>query len=140
MSEKNTLHKGKVSRTLIYMGTQKANGVGDSFLEDLEHSPFGSRELAASQLTNDALVLLQTALTKTGTSQKQLAELLGIGESRVSQVINGDGNIKLTTFARYLRALGYSVSLEVHPANAGTPQLSRARRLRKTPSGHSSAV
>ena len=128
MSEKNTLHLSKVSRTLFYVGTQKANEGGDSFLEDLEHSPFVARELAASQLTNDALVLLQTALTKTGTSQKELADLLGIGESRVSQVLNGDGNIKLTTLARYLKALGYTVSLEAHPVNAGTSQLSRARR------------
>lgn len=96
--------------------------------DDLGASPLGARELAASQLTNDALVLLQTALSTTGVSQKQLAEILGIGESRVSQVVNGDGNVKLTTFARYMRALGYSVTLDVMPIDSGVPVLSRARR------------
>lgn len=137
--EKNALHLSKVQSTIICVGTNNANEVENVFLGDLELSPLGARELAASQLTNDALVLLQTALSSTGVTQKQLAEILGIGESRVSQVVNGDGNLKLTTFARYMRALGYSVNLEVHPVSAETPLLSRARRLVKTNSGQSSA-
>lgn len=96
--------------------------------EDLGTSPLGARELAASQLTNDALVLLQTALSSTGVTQKQLAEILGIGESRVSQVVNGDGNLKLTTFARYMRALGYAVTFNVTPVERTSPELTRERR------------
>ena len=96
--------------------------------DDLGASPLGARELAASQLTNDALVLLQTALSSTGVTQKQLAEILGIGESRVSQVVNGDGNLKLTTFARYMRALGYAVTVNVTPVEHNIPELSRLRR------------
>ena len=96
--------------------------------DDLGASPLGARELAASQLTNDALVLLQTALSSTGVTQKQLAEILGIGESRVSQVVNGDGNLKLTTFARYMRALGYAVTVNVTPVERNIPELTRARR------------
>ena len=96
--------------------------------DDLGTSPLGARELAASQLTNDALVLLQTALSSTGVTQKQLAEILGIGESRVSQVVNGDGNLKLTTFARYMRALGYAVTVNVTPVEGNSPELSRDRR------------
>ena len=96
--------------------------------EDLGTSPLGARELAASQLTNDALVLLQTALSSTGVTQKQLAEILGIGESRVSQVVNGDGNLKLTTFARDMRALGYAVTFNVTPVERTSPELTRERR------------
>lgn len=99
-----------------------------SLFDDLGASPLGARELAASQLTNDALVLLQTALTSTGVTQKQLAEKLGIGESRVSQVVNGDGNLKLSTFARYMRALGYAVTVNVTPVERNIPELSRERR------------
>lgn len=139
MDELNTLQIGKVYRTLIYVEKHKVNGARDSFLRELELSQQGTRELAASQLTNDALVLLQTALSSTGVTQKQLAEKLGIGESRVSQVVNGDGNVKLTTFARYLRALGYSVTLEVQPIDVGSPQLSREKRARKISSCQSSA-
>lgn len=101
-----------------------------TLLEDIGLSPLGARELAASQLTNDALLLLQNALATTGISQKQLAEALGIGESRVSQVVNGDGNVKLTTFARYMRALGYSVTLDVKPIDMSVPEISRSRRER----------
>lgn len=106
-----------------------------SLFDDLGSSPAGARELAASQLTNDALVLLQTALAATGVTQKQLAEILSIGESRVSQVVNGDGNLKLTTFARYMRALGYAVTVNVTPVERGVPELSRERRKPALTSG-----
>ena len=106
-----------------------------SLFDDLGSSPAGARELAASQLTNDALVLLQTALAATGVTQKQLAEILSIGESRVSQVVNGDGNLKLTTFARYMRALGYAVTVNVTPVERGVPELIRERRKSSLASG-----
>jgi predicted XRE-type DNA-binding protein len=99
-----------------------------TLFDDLGASPLGARELAASQLTNDALVLLQTALSSTGVTQKQLAEILGIGESRVSQVVNGEGNLKLATFARYMRALGYAVTVNVTPVERNIPELTRERR------------
>lgn len=106
----------------------KQNKSALTVFEHLGATPLGARELAASQLTNDALVLLQTALSSTGVTQKQLAEILGIGESRVSQVVNGDGNLKLTTFARYMRALGYAVTFNVTPVERTSPELTRERR------------
>lgn len=111
-----------------------------SLFDDLGASPLGARELAASQLTNDALVLLQTALSSTGVTQKQLADTLGIGESRVSQVINGDGNIKLTTLARYMRALGYAVTVSVTPVERNIPELTRERRKPAITSGQARIV
>jgi predicted XRE-type DNA-binding protein len=111
-----------------------------SLFDDLGASPQGARELAASQLTNDALVLLQTALSSTGVTQKQLAEKLGIGESRVSQVINGDGNIKLTTLARYMRALGYAVTVSVTPVERNIPELARERRKPAIASGQARII
>lgn len=103
-----------------------------SIADALELSPVGAREMAASRLTNLAVVSLQAALEVTGTTQKALADILGLGESRVSQVVNGDGNIKLTTFARYLRALGYTVGFDIQPAHAGIPALQRKRRMRES--------
>jgi predicted XRE-type DNA-binding protein len=111
-----------------------------SLFDDLGASPLGARELAASQLTNDALILLQTALSSTGVTQKQLADTLGIGESRVSQVINGDGNIKLTTLARYMRALGYAVTVSVTPVERNIPELTRERRKPAITSGQARIV
>ena len=111
-----------------------------TLFDDLGASPLGARELAASQLTNDALVLLQTALASTGVTQKQLAEILGIGESRVSQVVNGDGNLKLTTFARYMRALGYAVTVNITPVERNIPELNRARRKPAITSGQAGLI
>jgi predicted XRE-type DNA-binding protein len=111
-----------------------------SLFDDLGATPLGARELAASQLTNDALVLLQTALASTGVTQKQLAEKLGIGESRVSQVVNGDGNIKLTTLARYMRALGYAVTVSVTPVERNIPELTRERRKPAITSGQARII
>jgi hypothetical protein len=111
-----------------------------SLFDYLGASPLGARELAASQLTNDALILLQTALSSTGVTQKQLADTLGIGESRVSQVINGDGNIKLTTLARYMRALGYAVTVSVTPVERNIPELTRERRKPAITSGQARIV
>lgn len=116
------------------------NNSGLPLFEEVGLSPKVSRELAASQLTNDALVLLQTALSSTGVTQKQLADKLGIGESRVSQVINGDGNIKLTTLARYMRALGYAVTVSVTPVERNIPELTRERRKPAITSGQARIV
>ena len=101
-----------------------------SLTQELEASPVGAREMAASALTNSAIVTLELALAASGMSQKDLAEALGIGESRISQVMNGDGNIRVTTFARYMRALGYAVDFAVRPVEPGRPELVRPRRTR----------
>jgi predicted XRE-type DNA-binding protein len=101
-----------------------------SLVAEIEEDPVLSRELAASRLTHQAVQLLNLALEMTAIPQKKLAGMLNIGESRVSQVVKGDGNLKLTTFARYMRALGYKVRFTVEPAVPGVPNLERPRRTR----------
>jgi transcriptional regulator with XRE-family HTH domain len=83
-------------------------------------------EMAAASLTNDAVALLQQATTSSMTPQRELAERLGVTESRVSQVLSGDGNIRLTTFARYLAGLGFRAEMKLVPLDE--PLKKRNRR------------
>lgn len=105
-----------------------------SAVEIAESTKHGQIELAAADVMLEAAGLLNRAVRTAGVSQRDLAEALGVGESRVSQVLNGDGNLRLTTLARYLRAAGYSISLTVNPADHDTPALPKPRvRVRKSP-------
>ncbi|MDP1712407.1 MAG: helix-turn-helix transcriptional regulator [Candidatus Nanopelagicaceae bacterium] len=83
-----------------------------SLLAEIESDPIAAREMAAARLSMQALSLLSKALAKSGKTQKELSVDLGVTESAVSQVLLGDGNLKIYTFARYLRALGFEAGLE----------------------------
>lgn len=76
------------------------------------------QDQAAADLSLRIVDLLNLALRSSGLSQKDLAELVGVGESRVSQVLHGDGNIHIATFAKYMRALGYESNVDVFAADA----------------------
>lgn len=93
--------------------TENAERALSSLLEEMESNPNEARELAAARLGLRALKALQEAMASSGISQVQLATSLGISESAVSQTVNGDGNIRLHTFGRYLRALGYQATLDL---------------------------
>ncbi len=84
-----------------------------SLLEQIENDPIEARELAAADLGLKAILTLQQAMKESGMSQIDLATSLGVSESAVSQVMNGDGNLRMHTFARYLRALEFEVNLEL---------------------------
>ena len=98
----------------------------------------GRIELAAARAELQASTLLSQAFDACRISQKELAEALGVGESRVSQVLSGYSNLRLTTLARYLRALGYRLRLSAEPADASVPTLrplrSSGRSRRDRPS------
>lgn len=106
-------------------GAKKKYG---SILEEIENDPVASREMAAARLSLEALSVLGHALSKSGMTQKNLSEKLGVTESAVSQVLFGDGNLRIYTFARYLRALGFEASLGLKSEGVAIPkQVSRPR-------------
>ena len=92
-----------------------------SLLEQIESDPIEARELAAADLGLRAILEVQKAMKESGMSQIDLATSLGISESAVSQVLNGDGNLRMHTFARYLRALGFEATLELQSVNEDAP-------------------
>jgi len=109
-------------------GAKKKYG---SILEEIENDPVASREMAAARLSLEALSVLGHALSKSGMTQKNLSEKLGVTESAVSQVLFGDGNLRIYTFARYLRALGFEASLELKSEGVAIPKQVPRPRLSK---------
>lgn len=103
-----------------------------SLYEELEAIPEEAAELAAARFSNRVLHILRQAFESSPLSQRELAAVLGVGESRVSQVLNGDGNLRVTAVARYLRAMGYTPELTALPVDAtASPIVPRKRRRRK---------
>ncbi|MDD1477071.1 helix-turn-helix domain-containing protein [Arthrobacter sp. H16F315] len=98
-----------------------------SEVEIAESTVEGRVEMAAAEASLDTVGLLNRVLRASGLSQREIAEALGVGESRVSQVLTGDGNLKITTLARYLRAAGYALKLEAVPVDAAAKELPRPR-------------
>lgn len=76
----------------------------------------GARRLAVARLRREVLKALHRALKASNLSQVDLAERLGVRKSAVSQVLNGDGNVRITTLAEYLYATGHELTMAVVPA------------------------
>lgn len=97
--------------------------------------PRGAQELSAARLARDVASSLSRAAAARPRKQKDLARELGVSEGAVSQVLNGDGNVRVATLARYLRAMGYEARLQLAPVEPGMPELAApARRGRRGPS------
>ena len=95
-----------------------------SVIEEIEMDPGEAADIAAARALNHTRVILNKAKFASQLTQREIAEVLGIGESRVSQVLNGDGNIKVSTLARFLRAMGYTPEIEAQPIDRSLPSLS----------------
>lgn len=59
--------------------------------------------------------LLRQAREKAGLTQEQVAERLATKKSAISRIENSAGGIRFSTLERYARAIGWSLSLELHP-------------------------
>jgi len=79
--------------------------------ELMSSSAEGRRRLAAARLRREVLVVLESALAESGMTQSGLASALGRTRSAVSQVLGGDGNIRVSTLAEYLQAMGQELIL-----------------------------
>lgn len=61
-------------------------------------------------------VLLKEARERAGLTQEELAKRLDTQKSAISRIENHAGDIRLSTLARYARALGHSLSLDLSPS------------------------
>lgn len=102
-----------------------------SIVEEYAATPAGAQGLAAADLAAQVAGLLEQALAASPLDQKALSEAIGVTEGRVSQIMNGDGNLRVAAVARYLRAMGYEVSLSAKPLLEGLPALPKAKRKRQ---------
>src|SRR6478609_7243158 len=110
-----------------------------TLIDEEQATDSGAQGLAAADLAGQVMRLLHQALDVSDLDQKALAEKLGVTQGRVSQVLNGDGNMKIAAVARYLRALGYEMRLTASPVTSGLPRLPRESR-RRAPSEPQSAA
>jgi len=79
-------------------------------------TPGGQRRLAAARLRREVLQSLYRALKIKDLSQADLARQLDVRKSAVNQVLRGDGNLRISTFAEYLHAMGYEAQVSIVPA------------------------
>jgi len=107
----------------------------NSLVDEYEESDEGAQDLAAASLASQVVDLLHKALKASDLDQKALAAKLGVSEGRISQVVNGDGNLRIAAVARYLRALGYTPSISAQPVEPERPELESPSRGRHDPSG-----
>lgn len=83
--------------------------------------PGGEQALAAARLRREVLVALHQAFAASGLHTKsEIARRLNIRKSAVSQVFRGDGNLRITTLAEYLYALGFE--LQIGLVEVGEPR------------------
>lgn len=76
----------------------------------------GASRLAAARLRYKVLTLLHSAAQASPLNQSELAAALGVRKSAVSQVLRGDGNVRVNTLAEYAFELGFEIEIELVPA------------------------
>lgn len=64
------------------------------------------QEVAEEEAIADAIATLRGALDERGLRQTDLADLLGVSPSRVSQIFGGREGLTVRLFARILNVLG----------------------------------
>lgn len=92
-------------------------------------------DAAAARAAVRAVGLMNEAFsTSTLGARRELAEAVGVSEGRISQLLNGDGNVRVSTLARLLKASGFDLELSLAGVD-DSPNRS-SRRYRKK--GHRS--
>ncbi len=86
-----------------------------TLIEEFESSPAGAQEMAGARFAVEVLAILQRAMGESHMAQQQLSESLDLTPGAVSQVLHGDGNLRVGTIGRYCRALGYQAHLFLEP-------------------------
>ena|ERR1700685_832843 len=81
--------------------------------ESFEKLPEGKRLMASARLRRGMINALNEALETSELSQSDLAKILGKSRSAVSQVLIGDGNVKVETISDYLFAMGVELQVSL---------------------------
>ncbi|NQW72790.1 MAG: helix-turn-helix transcriptional regulator [Actinobacteria bacterium] len=95
----------------------------------------GSAALASARLRRNVLRALDEGMEASGISQAELARRLGRSRSAVSQVLTGDGNLRVERLAEYLEAMGCELVVSVGVADGP----STSAPIQREPSEHSAA-
>ena len=86
-------------------------------------------ESAAADSAVRSVSLINEVIEKAALPQSQVADILGISPGRVSQVLNGDGNVRISTLAKFLRAAGFDLELSARKVPLNPPHESENPRF-----------
>ena len=71
-------------------------------------------DAAAARAAVRAGGLMNEAFSKSNLgTRRELADVVGVSEGRISQLLNGDGNVRVSTLARLLKASGFDLELSL---------------------------
>jgi transcriptional regulator with XRE-family HTH domain len=107
-----------------------------SMFEQRQASGAGAQGLSAARFALQVIRLFFSAKKESGLSHREIASRLEITEGRVSQVLNGDGNVHVATLARFMHAMGYDLSLRAIPFADGREPLEITSRRERKRRGH----
>lgn len=78
-------------------------------------------DAAAARAAVAAVSVMNEAFEKSDlSSRRQLAGALGVSEGRISQILNGDGNVRVSTLARLLKASGFDLESDLAGTHCGS--------------------
>ena len=103
-----------------------------SLTEEAEADPVMSLDMAAARGVVDGSALLARTFRATGLTQRALATRAGVSEGRVSQVLGGEENLRLSTVSRYLHAMGYRLNLSATNLADGTTIYARREKAKRS--------
>ena len=89
-------------------GTERRRSLVDQLREERPLDAAAARAaVSAVGLMNDAYAMSSME------TRRELAEAVGVSEGRISQLLNGDGNVRVSTLARVLKASGFDLKLNL---------------------------
>jgi hypothetical protein len=112
----------------------------NSELEKVMSTRTGAMDMAAARLVSSVGGLMQRALAMTGKRNQEVAQEMRVTPGRITQLLNADGNIKVSTLARFMEACGYEVVISALPKKEGLPSLEPRRRTKRNRSAAPSPV
>ena len=75
--------------------------------------PANAAEIEEQQARMDLIIALYNARKSAGLTQKQLAEKLGTSQANIAELEKGKRNITFSTLAKYARACGKRVAINL---------------------------
>lgn len=86
-------------------------------------------DAAAARAAVRAVSLMNEAFSQSDLgARRELAEAVGVSEGRISQLLNGDGNVRVSTLARLLKATGFDLELSLAGVDDSPKRSSRRYR------------
>lgn len=77
-------------------------------------------DISAAALIDRVSVVLLAAVEESGFTPSEVAERMGVSLSRISQIVGEPSNLRLTTIARFLGAIGFEPQFSAKDQQRGT--------------------